>query len=165
MATLRNVSNLTIQEKIVLLQEIVKGGQNINIQFCSFPKLRKEFNGRVRKETTAVVCFGKSYRNLKVNQGREEESFQGLPSSQHFIIDNVLIEQNKDNVVSYLVRVYPNTLKNIKNETKWYFDNVEITKQELIERGIIKDTPHTEIPCWNVKLENLLALGKEREEA
>lgn len=162
---LRDLRNLNIQERIAVLETEIKNGCNVNVMYQSFPKLRKEFNGRVRKETTAVVCFGKSYRNLKVNQGREEESFQGLPSSQHFIIDNVLIEQNKDNVVSYLVRVYPNTLKNIKNETKWYFDNVEITKQELIERGIIKDTPHTEIPCWNVKLENLLALGKEREEA
>jgi hypothetical protein len=165
MATLRNVSNLTIQEKIVLLQEIVKGGQNINIQFCSFPKLRKEFNGRVKKTTCGVCSMKKDYRNLKINEGRTDfEGLYGGSEKYRYVIPNLLIEKNENGNVSYLLRVYPHTLKNVHNRTIYEFDGVEITKQELIDRGILKDKPHTDIPCFNVKLENLMALGKSEEE-
>ena len=155
------MTNKSIVEKVLALKEMAKGGQNIRATYQSFPKLRKEWNGRVRKVSSGTISMNKNYRNLKVNQDREE--FNGLPESQHFVIDNVLIEQNKDNEISYLVRCYPATLKNAKTKTQYFLDNEPITKEELIERGIIKDKPHTDTPCFNIKLENLIELGKEEE--
>ena len=55
-------------------------------------------------------------------------------------------------------------LKNVKTKTQYFLDNEPITKEELIERGIIKDKPHTDKKCFNIKLENLIELGKEEEE-
>ena len=165
MATLRDVSTLTIQEKIVVLQQVVKGGQNINIEFCSYPKLKKEFNGRLKKTTCGVCSMKKDYRNLKINEGRENfEGLYGGDEKYHYVIPNLLIEKNDNGNISYLLRVYPHTLKNIHNETIYEFDGVRTTKQELIERGILKDKPHKDIPCFNVKLENLSKLGKSEEE-
>ncbi len=155
------LENKSVVEKVLALKEMAKGGQNICATYQSFPKLRKEWNGRVRKVSSGVISMNKNYRNLKVNQDKTE--FQGLPESQHYVIDNVLIEQNKDNETTYLVRCYPATLKNVKTKSQYFLDNEPITKEELIERGIIKDKPHTDVPCFNIKLENLIELGKEEE--
>ena len=143
MATLRDVSTLTIQEKIVVLQQVVKGGQNINIEFCSYPKLKKEFNGRLKKTTCGVCSMKKDYRNLKINEGREDfEGLYGGDEKYHYVIPNLLIEKNDNGNIRYLLRVYPHTIKNLHNETIYEFDGVRTTKQELNERGILKDKPH-----------------------
>ena len=155
------LQNMSMVEKVLTLKDLAKGGQNIVATFQSFPKLKVEYNGRVKKVSHALISMNKNYRNLKVNEGRTD--FKGLNEGEKYVINNVLIEKVKDNETSYLVRCYPGTLKNVKTETQYYLDNEPITKQELIERGIIKDKPHTEVPCFNVKLENLLELGKEEE--
>ena len=73
---LRDLRNLNIQERIAVLETEIKNGCNVNVMYQSFPKLRKEFNGRVRKETTAVVCFGKSYRNLRLIKVEKKRVFK-----------------------------------------------------------------------------------------
>lgn len=159
------VNEMSNQEKIAVIRERAIGGRNINVKFQSFPKLRKEWNGRVKKVSVGTISMNKNYRNLSVNKDRAEEDFKPLPASMHFVIDNILLEKvNEDNSVSYLVRCYPGTLKNVKMSSEYTLDNQPITKQELIDRGIIKDKPHTDIPCFNIKLENLIALGNEEEE-
>lgn len=103
------------------------------------------------KISKGVVRMGIAYSNLKANK---EKDTQGLPYGQ-FEINNVLIEHNG----KYQVRLYPSKCKNHRTHTTYYYNGIEKTKQELIDMGVIKVKPYQERLCFNVKLENLIALG------
>lgn len=158
---LNNLRNLSVEEKINFLQGIRKGC-NQSVVYQSFPATKNAWKDRVRKETRGVCRLGINYRKLKANQGREEESFEGLQKGQRFILNNTVIEKNKDNQISYLVRMYFSS-NNTKPSVKYYLDNQEISKEELIQMGALSDSQREKPLCFNVKMENLLELGRVKE--
>lgn len=121
--------------------------------YCSYPKyVAKGYVNRVRKETTGCVHLGLNYKELMASKGVQIGN-NGLPYGVWVNgYENVLIEHNGN----YQVRMYP--CDTAKTNTEWYLDNNPITKQELIDMGILKaqNKPHTE--CFNVKLENVIDL-------
>ena len=94
---LRDLRNLNIQERIAVLETEIKNGCNVNVMYQSFPKLRKEFNGRVKKTTCGVCSMKKDYRNLKINEGRTDfEGLYGGSEKFRYVIPNLLIEKNEN---------------------------------------------------------------------
>ena len=158
---LNNLRNLSVEEKINFLQGIRKGC-NQSVVYQSFPATKNAWKDRVRKETRGVCRLGINYRKLKANQGREEESFKGLQEGQRFILNNTVIEKNKDNQISYLVRMYFSS-NNARPNVKYYLDNQEISKEELIQMGALRESNNERPSCFNVKMENLLELGRVKE--
>lgn len=156
---LNNLRNLSVEEKINFLQGIRKGC-NQSVVYQSFPATKNAWKDRVRKETRGVCRLGINYKNLKENQNRVD--FQDLPNSQRFVLKNVVIENNKDNQISYLVRMYFSS-NNTKPNVKYYLDNQEISKEELIQMGALRDSQREKPLCFNVKMENLLELGRVKE--
>ena len=156
---LNNLRGLSVEEKITFLKGVRKGC-NQSVVYQSFPATKNAWKTRVRKETCGVVRLGINYKNLKDNQNRVD--FQDLPSSQRFILKNIVIENNKENQVSYLVRLYFSS-NNAKPSVKYYLDNQEISKEALIEMGALKDSKKEKPLCFNVKMENLLELCSVKE--
>ena len=156
---LNNLRGLSVEEKVDFLKGVRKGC-NQCVVFQSFPATKNAWKARVRKETCGVVRLGINYRNLKENQNRVD--FQDLPNSQRFVLKNIVIENNKENQVSYLVRMYFSS-NNAKPSVKYYLDNQEISKEALIEMGALRDSQREKPLCFNVKMENLLELGRVKE--
>ena len=52
---------------------------------------------------------------------------------------------------------------NAKPNVKYYLDNQEISKEELIQMGALRDNQREKPLCFNVKMENLLELGRVKE--
>lgn len=123
-------------------------GRYVKAQWQSITQTK---NYTLVKKSSGVVRMGIAYSNLKANK---EKDTQGLPYGQ-FEIDNVLIEHNGKKQV----RMYPSACPKHRTHTTYIYNGVEKTKQELIEMGVIKVKPYQERLCFNVKLENLIALG------
>lgn len=112
----------------------------------------KEINGlTLVKESNGVIRMGVAYSNLAQNK---EKVTQGLPYGE-FEIQNILIKTKN----GYQVRVYPSQSESHHTATKYTYGGVEYTKKQLLEMGVLKESKKTDLLCFNIKLENLIALG------
>ena len=123
-------------------------GRYVKAQWQSITQTK---NYTLVKKSSGVVRMGIAYSHLKQNKDVETK---GL-SYGHFEIDNVLIEHNGKKQV----RMYPSACPKHRTHTTYIYNGVEKTKQELIEMGVLDSKPRKAVPCFNVKLENLISLG------
>lgn len=139
----------------------LKKGAYTKATWQSFPLKSGPYKDRIRKVTSGVVRVGIDFSHLSENQGRTTGALSyGSWHKKNYVIENV----SKNNVVSYLVRLYPSKCKNHKKTTLWYFDNELVTSEWLIENGYAKQeqlfkTSSGPIQCFNVGIENLISLG------
>lgn len=147
--------NLTTTERIEKLG-IVKNGNYVRMAWFSYPKVKKEFNGRIRKESTSVLRIGLSYANLQENIGKE------VGVRTEWVKKNVVYEDvDKNGVVSLKVRVFTSKCKTHKATTKWYLDGQPITKQELMDMNALSNSVAKPFDgtTFSIKLDNIISLG------
>lgn len=149
------LSDLTQEQKVEILG-MVKNGKYIRMAWFSYPKLKKEFNGRVRKESSSVVRLGVDYSKLQENVGKE------VGVRTEWVKKNVVYENvDKNGVVSLNVRVFTSKCKTHKAHSQWYLDGKPITKQELIDMGALSESQAKpfDSSLFAVKLDNIISLG------
>lgn len=147
--------NLTTTEKIEKLG-IVKNGNYVRMAWFSYPKVKKEFNGRIKKESTSIVRLGLNYANLQENIGKE------VGIRTEWVKKNVVYENvDKNGVVSFNVRVFTSKCKTHKANSQWYLDGKPITKQELIDMGALNNSTAKPFDSntFTIKLDNIISLG------
>lgn len=137
-----------------------KRGTFIKFEWFSKPSQKKEYKDRVKKVSYGVYRLGVDYSNIEevklmdasVEQPQHHLQGQQAFSTPYFIILNEKTQKEK-------LRVY--TTKNHKHRTitKYYLDDKEVSKQELLDLGAIRDTPHKDLLCFDVFLDNIIKLG------
>ena len=132
-------------QQIIDLQKFIKKGCYYKIDFKSVQTLK---GNTIEKFTSGVGRFGLAYKNLKENKDIVTNS---LPYGEWEIANFVI--RNKDKLQ---VRIYPSRCKNHKMKSFYKLNGQDITKEELIEMGLLKVKPHKEISCFNIMLENLI---------
>lgn len=147
--------NLTQEQKIEQLDMVGKG-RYVRIKWYSLPKLKKEYNGRVRKETSSVVRLGVNYSNLQENDGKE---IQARPSSLKWYYKNIVLQNVNTNTLN--VQVYTSKVKTHKSITQYFLDGEPITKQELIDMGALSPSQAKSFDgnTFMVKLDNIISIG------
>ncbi len=103
----------------------------------------------VSKITTMSVRKGISYDNVKaviekraINEGTKSSTFKG---SWFHHIDKTLLKHNTKD--AYYVALFPN---HGKTKTRWLLDGIEVTKEYLINNGVMQPS------YWNSKSEPLV---------
>ena len=147
--------NLTQEERIEKLG-MVKYGKYVRLAWFSYPKVKKEYNGRIKKESSSVVRLGVDYSNLQENVGKEV----GIRSE--WIKKNIVYENvDKNGIVSLKVRVFTSKCPTHKANTQWYLDGELIAKQELIDMGILNDSTAKPFDgtTFTLNLDNIISLG------
>lgn len=143
----------------------LKKGAYTKATWCSFPLKNKsqiEYSHRVKKVTSGVVRLGIEYANLSSMVGKEiGPSKKGHKWYSKNYITSVVDENEV--VQNYKVRLYTSKCKHHRAHTTWYFDDMEVTKEWLLENGYMTqaqyDSVKGEIPFFEVPIENLISLG------
>ena len=148
-------NGLTQQQKIESLKMVGKG-KYVRMAWRSFPKLKKEFNGRVVKETSGVIRLGIRYSNMEENKGKE---IKPLATNLKWYYGNIVLQNTSTNDLN--VRVYTSKCKTHKSVVQYYLDNEPITKQELIDIGALNASQSKSFDgsLFTVKLDNIISLG------
>lgn len=139
----------------------IRKGAYTKATWQSYPLKSGPYKDRIRKITIGVVRIGIDYSHLKENDGKETGALPyGKWNKKNVVIENV----DKNDVVSYNVRLYPSNSKNHKNEKYWLLDDQLVSAEWLIENGYAKENQlfkkqYGPFLCFNVKLENLISLG------
>ena len=144
----------------------IRKGAYTKAKWQSFPLKNKgqaDYSHRIKKVTCGVVRVGLEYANLSSMVGKEI-----APRANHKWLNKNYITSVVDEnevVQVYKVRLYLSKSPKHHCNTKWYFDDMEVTKEWLLENGYMTkaqydkksygDTPFIEFP-----IENLISLGK-----
>lgn len=137
---------MTINE-FTTIQNKIKKGCFYKIEYKSIKELK---GNTIEKHTNGVFKMGINYKNLKVNKDKETKS---LPYGE-WEITNFIIK-HKD---SFQLRLYPSQCKKHKTKSFYLLNGNPITKNELLEMGLLKEQDKKEIVCFNIKLENLKSI-------
>lgn len=142
-------------KKIIEKINQIKNGKYVSIEYCSFPKPRAKFKDcTIKKVTKGVYRLGIAYKNLA---SKKDITTEKLPYGEWVQpMVNKLIKHND----SYQLRVYMTGNKKHKATTQWYLNDEPITKQELIDMGAISDSKSSHVELFNIKLENIIRIGK-----
>lgn len=142
----------------------VKKGCYTKATWQSFPlknKSQMEYSHRVKKVTSGVVRVGIEYGNLSSMVGKEI-----TPRANHkWFSKNYITSVVDENEVvqQYKVRLYTSKCKHHRTHTTWYFDDMEVTKEWLLENGYMTKSQYNstkgDIPFFEVPIENLISLG------
>lgn len=134
--------------------ENIKKGAYVKVTYKSEPKTTKEFKDvKVEKITSAVVRIGIKYQNLKENKNIVTGSLNY--GTWEKTLENYIIEYNG----TYYLRLYTSKSPKHKAHTQYLLNGKETTKQDLINKGIIKDNASRETNLYNIKLNNLIKIG------
>lgn len=142
----------------------LKKGAYTKATWCSFPLKNKsqiEYSHRVKKVTSGVVRLGIEYANLSSMVGKEISPRANHKwQSKNYV--TAVVDENQV-VKQYKVRLYTSKCKHHRAHTTWYFDDMEVTKEWLLENGYMTkaqyDSVKGEIPFFEVPIENLISLG------
>ena len=142
----------------------LKKGAYTKATWCSFPLKNKsqiEYSHRVKKVTSGIVRLGIEYANLSSMVGKEISPRANHKwQSKNYV--TAVVDENQV-VKQYKVRLYTSKCKHHKSHTTWYFDDMEVTKEWLLENGYMTkaqyDSVKGEIPFFEVPIENLISLG------
>lgn len=146
---------MTNQEILTKLAEIKKG---------SYIKLtkKKDLGEGVTKESDMVIRLGVSYANLAANEGKQTGS---LPWG-HWVegLENLVVE-HKGN---YYLRITSKNPEDVEHSsdviaTRYLLNNAEISKEAAV--AIVGEKKFESKPSmvYNIKFENILALGGDAE--
>lgn len=132
-----------------------------SIKKGTFVKIK--YKGKIKgvensfKIVELVGRLGIDYQNLKSNQNepKNDENKVVKTFSDIVLIPNT-IYQNKEGRLK--VRIYPSNNIYHRAKSKYYLDNVEVTKEELIEKGM-KVTARGEVKCFTVFLDDIISIG------
>lgn len=142
----------------------LKKGAYTKATWCSFPLKNKsqiEYSHRVKKVTSGVVRLGIEYANLSSMVGKEISPRANHKwQSKNYV--TAVVDENQV-VKQYKVRLYTSKCKHHRAYTTWYFDDMKVTKEWLLENGYMTqaqyDSVKGEIPFFEVPIENLISLG------
>jgi hypothetical protein len=146
----------------------LKKGAYTKATWCSFPLKNKsqiEYSHRVKKVTSGVVRIGIEYANLSSMVGKEiGPSKKGHKWYSKNYITSVVDENEV--VQQYKIRLYMSKSPKHRCKTKWYFDDMEVTKEWLLENGYMTQAQYDnkyygDRPFIEFSIENLISLGKE----
>lgn len=136
---------MTNQQIINKLQTIKKG------QYVSLTKI-KDLGKGASKVSDMVIRLGVDFANMKVNEGRE--SIGSLPWGNWVNGLEGLVIEHKGN---YYLRVASSYANNAK--TTYYINNEEVSKEAVEELIGVKKLEGKASDVYNIKFENILALG------
>lgn len=160
-------------KKETLLQAIdnkqIKKGVIIKAKWQSFPNKK---NTDIVKVSEGFVKTGIFYGNLRVIKERnltdnvtiDLNTYVSPFKNYHTVkgYETYLLEHNdngKTNVILYL----PYGFKNLKSTVKYYYKGNEVSKQWLLDNGLVKDymvtSGNNETGRFTVDINNLLQLG------
>ena len=132
-------------EKFNELQKSIKKGCYYKIDFMSVKELK---GNTIEKHSSGVYRLGISYKNI----GKVKDiGTHSLPYGEWETL-NFLIKHKE----SFQLRLYSSNCKNHKTKSFYKLNGKEITKQELIEMGLLKEQQKKELICFNIKLDNLI---------
>ena len=135
-------------EKFNELQKSIKKGSIYKIDFKSIKQVK---GNTIEKYSSGVYRLGISYKNI----GKVKDiTTHSLPYGE-WAIANFIIKHN-DNLQ---LRLYSSTCKYHKTKSTYLLNGQPITKNELLEMGLIKEQPKKELICFNIKLENLININ------
>lgn len=129
-----------------------------SIHYRRVVKTRKAFENRVEKETIGNFRIGCDYGNLAVNKDKVTGS---LPYGMWEYSNEIIHSITKSGEESYQLRLTVTHNSRVKPKVTYYLDGKEITKQELIDMGAIKeDNPSkTPLEVFNVKLADIISIN------
>lgn len=142
----------------------LKKGAYTKATWCSYPCKNKgqiEYSHRVKKVTSGIIRLGIEYGHLSSMVGKEispraNHQWQNKNYVTAVVDENQVVKQ-------YKVRLYTSKCKHHKSHTTWYFDDMEVTKEWLLENGYMTksqyDSSKGDIPFFEVPIENLISLG------
>lgn len=143
----------------------IRKGAYTKATWQSFPlknKSQMEYSHRVKKVTSGIVRIGLEYANLSSMVGKEI-----TPRANHkWVSKNYItsIVDENEVVQHYKVRLYTSKCKRHRAHTTWYFDDMEVTKEWLLENGYMTKSQYNsikgDIPFFEVPIENLISLGR-----
>jgi len=151
------------QFEALLAQKAVKKGCFTSIIWQSDVTLRAAYKDSydIKKVTQGVARLGVNYGHIKEIRERGTEP-QSLPyGAWKKGKENIIIEHNG----GYQLRMTKTNNFRHKGKVAYYLNGVEIAKDKLQEMNVVVpsywDRGGHETPVFNVKLENVLKIGRE----
>jgi hypothetical protein len=147
-------------DKIIETLESHKG-QNLRAKWRKPLKTRKGVEDVIEKETQIIVRGGVDYDNIGVVQEKRENGElptenAGLPWGQWKKFP-IIIEHKEQEYA----RLYPASGINFPVKTKYFFNGIEVPKDEVKEFCLKSEFPEKdEAPlCYTVKVNSIVELG------
>lgn len=135
-------------EEIKKTIENIKRGKYTRITYQS----ETPRNGNIYlKITTMVVRLGIEYKNT--NYAKQKDTTGSLKGKTWVTYGYIL--QGKTDL---LLRVYNSFSPKHRAKSKYYCNGKEITKEEYND-GVKKTSSNNIIPCFDIKIKNVIALG------
>lgn len=139
---------MTNQQILESLATIKKG------RFISLKK-KKDLGEGIEKVSDLVIRLGVNYANMKINENRETP-IQPLKWGHWVEGYEGLVIEHKGNYYLRVASSYSDT-----SRSAYYLNGVEISKEEVISLIGEKKLASSNPDVYNVKFENILALGGE----
>ena len=115
----------------------------------------KGVNGE--KITQIVGRMGIIYNNTQAYKNKpQNEEKTPRKYVDEIVVPNLLFK-SKDGRLK--VRIYTSNNINHRAKSKYYVDGMEVSKQELLEQGVIKPSKPRECICFEVFLDNIISIG------
>ena len=138
------------EEEIVNFLQQRKSGVFTKVKYAT------KIDENTFKIVEMVVRFKINYYHMeKVMAKRKNEEIKANKTNNDIVLLNFAIYENT-NTKKKRLKCF--TTKHRAKSTFYHLGN-EISKQSLIDMGIIKEKAKIDIPCFDVCLDNILALG------
>lgn len=135
-------------EKFNELQSSIKKGCFYKVEFKSIKELK---GNTIEKYSSGVYRLGISYKNIGKVKDIETHS---LPWGE-WQISNFILSHKE----TLYLRLYSSTCKYHKSKSFYKLNGKDITKNELLEMGLLKEQDKKELICFNIKLDNLININ------
>lgn len=136
-----------------------RNGAYITIEYQTMPTTRAKFKNQVTKHSKEVVRLGVDYSKMKINEGKEIGS---LPYGQWVeeMVKFLIYNEDKN---QYYLRVTTTGNKKHKIFSNYFLNGEPIEYSQLVEMGAIAPYKGAPSPIKNIKIENIIAIGKGEE--
>ena len=128
-------------------------------------------NGKtvIEKVTEGVVRFGinyystSTYKNKIIDESNEPNRSNNASQYDSLVsgYENLLIETNRNGVVSHKIKVYASKSDSLRMTSKWYLNGVEVDKSALngIMKAESKPKDENNFITFTIKAQNLISIG------
>ena len=151
----------------------LKKGVYTKVVFKSIKEAYKSYekeNGKtvIEKVTEGVVRFGidyyntSTYKNKIIDESKEPNRSNG---SQYDSLvsgyEDLLVETNRNGIVSHKVKMYASKSDSLRMASKWYLNGVEVDKSDLdgIMKAESKPKNEDDFITFTIKAQNLISIG------
>lgn len=140
-------------------------GANIVVEWVRPVETYKGVTASVTKSVRMVGRIGMEYDNLAAVQAKRESGElpaenKGL-NGMEWIEAPWLLRSIKSG--KYQIRLYNGTSPNVKPETHWFLNGVEVAKEQVMALITAKEKDSSHGDCFSCKVENMTRIHHESE--